>query len=230
MRRTATRILPMIAAAMVLIVGAAAPEEEEEFEDVLVPAEERIYLAIGCEGDGATCETTEYWLGREPGDSNVGTTFTVTPVNYLMHAMGESWHFATFFHGMDLADSYVLRTDEPIEGQVSISGFIGDVPLGADSTIRVTLNATDPDNNRIQLGQDEVNKLVATPADNEYPFEIELDESLEQLEVTSLSLDLEVRGLNLLQNGFVNGSGDSWLDLPHHHVVPATDGPEDDEG
>jgi hypothetical protein len=72
----------------------------------------------------------------------------------------------------------------------------------------------------VGTGGAEVNKLVATPGDGAYEFEFELDEALEGVEVRNLSLTLYVRSITVLQNGFVNGSGGSWFDLPYYEVVP----------
>lgn len=205
------------------LVGFGPPPEGFEHE----PDSEHIFLGIGCNrsGDAPSCDSTEYWLGLQAGEDNVGTTFTASPVNEVRYLTGDPWTFGEFFADETLQDSYILRTDEPIAGQVTLGGFIGGATFGVDSTIKVEIFASEPDSfSTFELGEAEATKLVATPDDTVYEFEIELDEERETQEVEGLWLRLHVRGVNVLQNGFVNGSGGSWFDLPHYDLVETDDG------
>jgi hypothetical protein len=204
--------------AVIALGSTAAVAEDEEFE--LVPADEQVMLGIGCEGD-TVCDSVEYWLGRDAGGSSVGNVGTFTPLTWVdYHVFGTEVAYADFFHGDTLASTYILRTDEPVQGQISMGGFIGGGEVAADSTVRLVLTAQEVGGGFVNIGEAEVNKIVKIPGDTVYEFEFELDEALEEVEVRNLQLTLYVRSVAVLQNGFVNGQGDSWFNLPYYHVVP----------
>lgn len=210
----------------VALVGFGPPPEGYEH----APDSEQVYLAIGCnqaDPNSPSCDSTEYWLGTEPGQSNVGNVGSVTPINEVSYLTDGPWSFAEFYGDDSLQPGYILRTDEPLTGQVTLGGFFGG-HSSADSTIKVEIFARAGDDLRpITLGEAEATKLVATPLDRVYEFEIELDEELETVEVEQLRLRLSVRGVHVLTNGFVNGSGGSWFHLPHYDLVETTDGSTD---
>lgn len=225
MRRSLLFSLLTIAVGTTMAAGPAAaapPEPPEGFE--YVPTSQRIMLGIGCRGEGATCDSVDYWLGTTAGESSVGTTFTVTPLEYLFTALGDPGPYATFFSDDSLDPTYVLRADEPIGGQITVGGYIGGAEVAADSTVEVQLRATKADSfSLVELGSATVNKVVVLPQaavpSRTYEFQIELDESLDGMEVRNLELVLYVRSVTLLQNGFVNGQGGSWFDLPYYRLV-----------
>lgn len=230
---TATRILRIATAVSLGLLMMAFTVPSDSTSDGFEHQEdsEHIYLGIGCnrtDDSSPSCESTEYWLGLEAGQDNVGTTFTATPVNQINHLNGDPWTFGEFFADESLQSSYILRTDEPIAGQVTLGPFIGGATFGVDSTVKVEIFASEPGSfSTLKLGEAEVTKLVATPDDTVYEFEIDLDESFDATEVEGLWLRLHVRGVNALQNGFVNGSGGSWFHLPHYDLVETTDGSTD---
>lgn len=204
---------------------AAPPEPPEGFE--WAPASERAMIRIFCQDDdgNGTCEATRYELGKTPGDSSVGNLGTFSPIGYLFHAAGEGSAFATFLDDGTLKPSYVLRTDEPLTGQISTTGFLGSAVIGADTTVEVEFRATKvgvPGFSLVTLGSATVNKTVVTPnADGQtYEFSIDLPPELDGVEIDNLEMTLWFRSITLLQNGFINGEGGSFFDLPYYTLVP----------
>jgi hypothetical protein len=213
----------VIVAASTLGAGTAVavpPPAPEGFQ--YVSSEEHIVMAIVCPGTG-TCTAT-YALSQNPGTESVGSTFTFTPLEYLFHATGSGAPFGTFTADETLEPEYVLRADEPITGQVTMGGFAGGAELAADSTVEVVLTATRAGSfQTVALGSATVNKLVVTPTPEGrvYPFSFSVPAELDGVKVTGLTADLYVRGIQVLQNGFVNGEGGSFFDLPYYRLVPA---------
>jgi hypothetical protein len=213
----------VIVAASTLGAGTAVavpPEAPEGFE--YVPAEEHVNMAIVCPGTG-TCSAT-YTLSQFPGTESVGSTFTFTPLEYLFHATGSGAPFGTYTPDETLEPEYVVRADEPITGQVTMGGFIGGAEFGADSTVEVVLTGTRAGSfQSVALGSASVNKPVVTPTaeGRVYPFSFSVPADLDGVKVNNLSLDLYVRGIQVLQNGFVDGEGGSYFDLPYYRLVPA---------
>ena len=225
MRRLLLFVSVIVAATMLGAGTAAAvpPEAPEGFE--YVPAKEHVNLAIVCPGTG-TC-TASYALSLFPGTENVGSTFSFTPLEYIFHATGSGAPFGTYSADQTLEPEYVLRTDEPITGQVTMGGFIGGAEFGADSTVEVVLSATRVGTGfqPVALGSASVNKVAVTPtADGRvYQFTLpSLPESLDGVKIRDLTAELYVRGIQVLQNGFVNGTGGSYFELPYYELVPTT--------
>ena len=223
MRRGPIFVATVVAAMTALGAGTAVavpPPAPEGFQ--YVPAEEHVIMAIVCPGTG-TCSAT-YTLSQNPGTESVGSTLSATPLEYIFHATGSSEPFGTFTPDETLEPEYVLRADKPISGQVTQSGFIGGAEFGADSTVEVVLKATrSVGGASVDLGSATVNKIVVTPDDagRVYPFSFTVPAELDGVAVRDLSLDLYVRGISVLQNGFVNGEGGSFFDLPYYKLVPA---------
>jgi len=223
MRRVLLFVSVIVAATMLGAGTAAAapPEPPEGFE--YVPATDQVMLGIGCQqGAGGTCDTVEYWLGKNAGTDSVGTVPpTTTPWNYVFYAAGTENVFATFAANESLPSEYILRSDEPIKGQISLSGYSG-THASVDSTVRVALSATRVGSfQAVDLGTATVNKTVVTSAaENVYPFELAVAPNLDGVAVRDLSMVLYVRGVHVLTNGFVDGAGGSFFDLPYYALVP----------
>ena len=200
----------------------AVPPAPEGFQ--YVPADENIFIGISCPGTG-TCTATNF-LGKNAGTESVGTTFSFTPLEYIFHATGSGEAYGTFPADDTLKPEYVLRADEPITGQVTMGGWAGGAEFGVDSTVEVVLSATrvGPGSQGVSLGSATVTKTVVTPnADGRvYSFSIPVPANLEGVKVQNLSLDLYVRGIQVLQNGFVNGEGGSYFELPYYRLVPTS--------
>ena len=221
MRRVLLFVSVIVAATMLGAGTAAAvpPEAPEGFE--YVSAKEHVVMAIVCPGTG-TCTAT-YTLSQNPGTESVGSTFTFTPLEYLFHATGSGAPFGTFTPDQTLEPEYVLRADEPITGQVTMGGFIGGAEFAADSTVEVVLTGTRAGSfQTVALGSASVNKIAVTPTPEGrvYPFSFSVPAELDGVAVNNLSLDLYVRGIQVLQNGFVNGQGGSYFELPYYELVP----------
>lgn len=229
MRRSLLHVSVIVAATMLGAGTAAAvpPEPPEGFE--YVPASERVMVGIVCDPDPNTgvCQSDEYTLGLQPGDSTVGNALTFTPLEYIFTALGDEAPFLTFTADDSLEPEYVLRSDQPISGQIQTSGFIGGAEVGADTTVKVVLRATRVGGfQTVDLGTATVNKIVVTPNPNDdagrtYAFSITLPPNLDGVKIHSLEMDLYFRGVHVLQNGFINGEGGSFFDLPYYRLVPA---------
>ena len=184
-----------------------------------VPATQRVMMGIGCTVGTGTCATTEYWLGKAAGADTVGSVATATPIEYVFTAAGEGSEFAVFSADDSLEPSYTLRADEPIRGQVTLGKYRGEAPqFGADSTVEVVLTASRVSNSQtVDFGTATINKQVVTPdeAGTVYSYSLPIAADLDGVKVKDLSLTLYVRGINAMQNGFVDGEGGSWFDLPH---------------
>lgn len=223
MRRGLIFVSTVVAAVTALGAGTAVavpPPAPEGFQ--YVPSEEHVVMAIVCPGTG-TCTAT-YTLSQNPGTESVGSTFSATPLEYLFHATGSGAPFGTFTPDQTLEPEYVLRADEPITGQVTMGGFISGAEFGVDSTVEVVLTGTRAGTFQpVALGSASVNKIAVTPTaeGRVYPFSFSVPAELDGVAVSNLSLDLYVRGIQVLQNGFVDGEGASYFDLPYYRLVPA---------
>jgi len=225
MRRLPLFVSVIVAATMLGAGTAAAvpPEAPEGFQ--YVSANEQVMLGIVCApNEAGQCTSEGYTLGRQPGDSSVGNALTFTPLEYLFAATGEEAPFATFTADDTLEPEYVLRSDQPIRGQIQVGGWAGGAEVGADATVKVVLRALRAGTgfNVVDLGTATVNKPVVTPgaAGQTYAFEITLPETLDGVKIQNLEMDLYFRGVHVLQNGFVNGEGGSFFDLPYYELVP----------
>ena len=222
MRRGLLFVATVVAAITAFGAGTAVavpPPAPQGFQ--YVSAKEHVYIGIRCPGTG-TC-TAENFLGRNPGTQSVGTAFSATPLEYLFHATGSGEPYGTFAADETLKPEYVLRSDEPITGQVTMGGWAGGAEFGADSTVEVVLNATRvTGGSTVALGSATINKTVVTPdnAGRVYSFSFSVPANLDGVKVNNLTLDLYVRGIQVLQNGFVNGQGGSFFDLPYYNLVP----------
>jgi hypothetical protein len=210
--------------AVIALGAAAAVAEDEEFE--LVPADEQIFAAIQCiraDPSQPTCDSTVYELGLQPGDSTVGTVpGNTTPASYVNYLQSGQPSYQEFFAGETLAPTYILRTDEPITGQVTVQGYGGtDTSVDATVSVRLTANRVGAPG-LLTLGTAESNKPVATPTaeGRTFEFEIEVDEELDGTEVRNLSLGIAYRGIHVLTSGFLNGQGGTFFHLPYYEVVP----------
>lgn len=221
MRRSLVFVATVVAAVTAFGAGTAVavpPPAPEGFQ--YVSAKEHVVMAIVCPGTG-TCTAT-YNLSKNAGTESVGSTLSATPLEYLFYATGSSEPFGTYTPDDTLAPEYVLRADEPITGQVTMGGFIGGAEFGADSTVEAVLTATRATGgSAVAIGSATVNKIAVTPtADGRvYPFSIAVPADLDGVKVRDLSLALYVRGIQVLQNGFVNGEGGSFFDLPYYKLV-----------
>lgn len=215
------KIRPLVAGLAVLMAATASAAGADDVE--LVPATERINFNIGCQqSNGApTCDTTEYWLGTGVGNNNVGTTGTATPLNYVTYRLGGAYTTTSFAGDQTLKPSYVLDGGSVIKGQIKLSGFVSGAEVGVDSGVFVELFARQDQKGGAQsLGQAEITKVVSTPVDSTYVFEFEVPEALEGVAIDRLSAEVGQRHITVLQNGFMNGKGLSYFDLPH--LVPAS--------
>jgi hypothetical protein len=221
------RTLLSVTAVILLAASAAIAEETEEFE--LVPADEQVFAAIQCiraDPNQPTCDSVVYELQLAPGDSTVGTVpGNTTPASYINYTQSGQPNYQDFFAGDSLAPTYVLRTDEPVTGQVTVQGYGGsDTSLDATVSVRLTATRTDAPG-MVTLGEVESNKVVATPTaeGRTFEFEFDLDEALEEQEVRNLSLGIAYRGIHVLTSGFLNGQGGTFFDLPYYEVVPVVE-------
>lgn len=218
MRKTIARPLIVVLVIAFAASGSALAEGEEP---TLVPETERVLFSTGCDqGAGGTCDTTQYWLGLTPGGSSVGTIpQTVTPWNWAFSAAGNDIVYAEYAGNNELAPTYTLRADEPIAGRIQTQGYQGPT-VSADSTVTVELRAQrqTPTGGwqSTTLGTAAVNQtLVAGTAAAVYEFELALPETRQGEVIRNLNATLYFKGIHVLTNGFVNGQGGSWFDLPH---------------
>lgn len=211
MRRTSLRRTIFVLTA-VLALGISTAYAENDVEPV--PAEQQVFLGIGCQGEGATCDSVDYWLGLEPGTSGVGNAFTITPLNHLFYLLEDDWSYADFIQDSSL-DNYVLRTDEPVTGQITMRGYEGsDTSVLAGIEVELSVVRMDT-NRRVRFPAVEVEEVLLTPGASTLEFEVEVPEALEGVETRGWSLSLSTRGIHVGTSGFVDGEGASHLTIPH---------------
>ncbi len=176
---------------------------------------ERVTLAIGCDqgADGTTCTTTQYFLSRNAGTNNVGSTFGFTPIGYANGGVS-----TTFGHGSDLRPTYVLRGGSTIKGQVTIGGF-APAAVAADATVQITLTGQSGNNPYVLIGSQAISKPVVAGTSDVYAFEFVVPANLDKVTVSALTAELKISSVNALTWGFVNGRGGSYFDLPYYEVV-----------
>lgn len=209
--------LAIVAALLAVPAAAAPPEAPEGFE--YVADSERVLMGIGCVGDNV-CDSTEYWIGDRAGESNVGTLpGPVTPVNEIFYQVeGEALNNTDFPADSSLSGRELrVRADEPLTGQVTIHGYQS-VGSGVNTTVDVRIDGRNRTTGKFL-------SLQATSTDHQLPgsplvleYSIELDPGMDGDVIVIDNLNLVVRGVNVL-NGFVNGTGGSFFDVPTYDLV-----------
>lgn len=224
MRWSFTRPLVLAVAAVVLSSGAASGQPlGGDYE----PETEKALLGIGCQqGAGGTCDSVDYWLGLTAGQSSVGNAGTFTPLGWLSGQTDEPSAFASFPGDTSLAPSYLLRTEAPLTGRISVGGWVSGGEVAVDSTVRVVVEAINVATKKpVTLADVTVNKPVVTPgaataASRRYDFSAQIPSTVaDRTEVRNLQLVLYVDSVTVLQHGFVDGKGGSWIELPYYRPV-----------
>lgn len=218
--RIATTVVGVAAGLLV----AAAPPAPDGFE--YVPTEITVYNAIGCDqaDDGTTCDSTQYYLSTAPGQDNVGSTFSFTPVGSAFYYADGGYTYDVFSPGDGVSgETYVIDASRDLTGQVTLSGFVSPVnaavdagvgviiklrytPEGATKAKTVSLTAT-------------VDKPVMTPTDNVFAYTIDIPDELDGVEAIVSSMEVGQRGVNVATSGFMNGSGQSYFELPYYYLM-----------
>ncbi len=209
-----TRIALLLSCLLLASVGATASGAERE------QTSQRVNFAIGCDqgDDGTTCNTTEYFLSKGSGDNNVGSTLGFTPLGYAFYTLDGSYTTNAFSSDSTLKDeTYELIGGSTITGQIAVSGFVAGAEVGVDSGVYVQLRARNLETGKpFTLGVDEITKIVSTPTDTVYEFSFDVGADLDDVEIGGLSAEVGQRHITVLQNGFMNGQGESYFDLPHY--------------
>jgi hypothetical protein len=207
-----------------LALVAAAPGATAE---ETVVETERINFNIGCnqENGAPTCASTQYWLGTNKGNNSVGQNGAVTPLDWATHKSSGEYRTTAFTGDTTLAPSYLLKGGSVVKGQITLSGFLGGGEVGVDSGVFVRLSGSVPKARGTgleikELGTAEVTKTVSSRLDTVYRFSFTVPAELDGKPVKNLTADVGQRHVTVLQNGFMDGRGASFLDLPH--VVPAS--------
>lgn len=230
--RTAVTIGATTLAAIASVAAHTPPPDGFEY----VPRTEFVNLNIGCDqgDDGTTCDTTEYWLGKDVGTDNVAQLGWTTPLDWATTTANGTYRYQSFPGNSTLEPQYILNAHDDIEGQVEIGGYAGGAEVAADSGVSVVFTARDADTGQVlTLGGAEVTKPVvtpgvATPDSRVYEFTIELAEDLDGVAITSLRVDVGMKHLTLLANGFMNGQGGSFFELPHYELRALPEPPEEE--
>lgn len=213
-----------VLAGLGLLLIASAPGVRAEEPALL---SERVNFNIGCQRteETPTCDTTEYWLGTDTGADSVASTFDATPIGWAFYtADGAYANVATFAGNSTLRPGYELVGGSVITGQITLSGYAGGAEVGVDSAVDVTISASVPKPTgtgftSVTLGNAEVAKVVSTPVDTVYEFTMTVPTSLDGKTVSRLSADVAQRHVTVLQNGFIDGTGGSYFDLPYAPVA-----------
>lgn len=220
-----TRTSVTIAAAALTALGSLAAHNPppEGFE--YVPKSEFINFNIGCDQtDTGTCETTEYWLGLDTGDSNVAQLGWLSPLDWATTTVNGSYRYTAFAGNTTLDPQYILNAHEDIEGVVVVGGYVTGAEFSADSGVSLVFSARYAETNSfLPLGSAEVTKVVAVagaadPTMREYEFTLDLDDELEGVAITALNVDVGMKHLTVLGNGFMNGQGGSYFELPYYEL------------
>lgn len=206
----------LIAAALGTTLLAAAPTPPDGFE--YVPSSQTIQMGIGCTGTGV-CDSTEYWIGLNAGTSTVGSLpGQTTPVNEVTYQVEGAAAYIDEFPADDsiFGKEFVLRTDEALEGQVTISGY-QNAGFSPNLTIDIDLLVKIDGGFGLLEATATTTHLPGGPVVLEYS--IPLDEDDDGKTIVFDSLELTVRGANVL-TGFINGQGGSYFDVPTYELVP----------
>lgn len=230
--RTAVTIGATTLAAIASVAAHNPPPDGFEY----VPRTEFINMNIGCDqgDDGTTCDSTEYWLGKDLGTDSVAQVGWTTPQDWAATTATGTYRYTSFPGNSTLQPQYILNAQDDIEGRVEIGGYIGGAEFAADSGVSLVFTATNADTGQsLTLGSVEVTKPVvtpgvATPDSRVYEFTIELAEDLDGVAITSLSVDVGMKHLTVLTNGFMNGQGGSFFELPHYELRALPEPPEEE--
>lgn len=180
----------------------------------LTPQLEEVFFAIQCitEGEDPRCVSTNFALSTQPGDNSVANVAEATPLNEAFHQADRSALSRRYAPDETMHDAYSIRTDDPLEGQVTIRSF-GGVGTGL-TTVEVDIAGKDADGQRIDLANATVTQPVLPGSDAVFAFSVELDSALDGVVVHDLFAEVTVRGFNVL-TGFTDGEGGSFFHLPH---------------
>ena len=210
-----------VLAGLGLILLATAPGVRAETDTPAVLSEKINFNTVCVRADESSpaCDSTEYTLTTGSSDGSVGSSFDVTPIGWALYQLDGAYQVNTFTADDTLRDSYTLIGGSVITGQITLSGFVGGGEVGVDSAVEVTLagRTVKPDGKftTAVIGSAEVTKIVSTPVDTVYEFEITVPEGLDGKPVDRLTADLGQRHITVLQNGFIDASGGSFFELPY---------------
>ncbi|MBW3619624.1 MAG: hypothetical protein KY461_05215 [Actinobacteria bacterium] len=219
--RIATLTVGMVAG--LLVAAAPTAPEGSTYE----ATQTRVNNAITCirdESNGTTCASTTYTLSTELGDSTVGSLpGPTTPVNSAAYYVDGVYSYQAFTAGKGIAGvTFIADAGRPLTGQVTLSGWreLPDLSADAAVSIRLTLRSVDEaGKTTTRRLETEVTKTVMVPGDNVFAYEFDLPAEFDGRETTISSMDLGLRGVHVLTNGFIDGQGGSFFDLPTWSLV-----------
>ncbi len=215
------RLLALVAALAVMAVLAPVSATAQP---TLVPKSQIIYFGAGCPPANAagSCESTEYFLSRQPGTSNIGNLASGLSAAQRIAAGGD--YFSNAYAGDEtLNDTYILQGDTTLTGQVVVGGYVGGAELAVMSGVEVVITAHEVGTQifeSIELVDVEIVKEVVTPGDRTYEFSVDIPAELDGVEIDALNATLGHDSLTVLGNGFVNGTGDSYFRLRYYEEQP----------
>ncbi|WP_108666223.1 hypothetical protein [Euzebya rosea] len=174
-------------------------------------------MNVGCVqgSDGTTCDTTSYWLGRNVGNNNVGSSLDFTPLGYV-----NGGNTLSFPADSSVPATYVLRADgTPLTATIQYTGFLGPV-VAADSSVTLTVSAHvegTPSFQRTVIGSGTVNKPLDT--DGTYTFSFTIDPALDKKVIDGIGTEVTFGAISAASTGFFNGKGGSNIRLPYYEVT-----------
>ena len=219
--RIATLTVGLVAG---LLVAAAPPAPEGSTYEA---TQTRVNNAITCvrdETDGTTCASTTYTLSTELGDSTVGTLpGPTTPVNSAVYYVDGVYTYQPFSAGKGIAGvKFIADAERPLTGQVTLSGYREAPDASVDAAVHIRLilqYVNDAGKTVTRRLETEVTKPVMIPGDNVFAYEFDLPDEFDGRETTIGTFDLGLRGVHVLTNGFIDGQGGSFFDLPTWTLV-----------
>lgn len=206
-----------------LLVAATPPEGH-------VASSETIYNAISCvrAEDGTTCASTAYGLSTAPGDSTVGTLpGPTTPYNAAVYYVDGVYSYQAFSPAAGVAkETFLVDASQPLVGQVTLSGYreLPDASLDAGVSVQLILRTVDEATGKAtsRVLETEVTKQVMAPGDNVFEYEFDVPDVFDHAETSVTSMKIGIRGVHVLTNGFMDGQGGSFFQLPVFEEAGAT--------
>ncbi len=216
MRTRAVHLVAVIAA-LLTVTGSAALADP-----VFVPETTRLYMR----NSGTSCPGTPY-LAIEAGTGEPGCGYIGgAPFGELYRTGVENFGNAIRTYASDESvPALTLDAIRNVKGvnRVVATATTNRMALG-QIRVDVTVTGTDANNAQVALGSHSSETIVnpTNSAEVDFPFEIDVSDDLDQVELRTVTVAVEIRGWHVL-TGYHRLSGQSWMDLPTYGIEdPAT--------
>ena len=212
------RLVRLLAVSVLLVLGLTTAGASAEGE--LVAGDRAFYLR----GEGCGADTTLYLSARKGADGYDGCGFYGLPLQEVIHQVDgptpDTFSTRNDKDGVPVTLDGARDIEGTIRGESWLTGLdpIPTAPGAGQVVADVTIYGIDSDNKVVTLGSASEEAINTGSEGVQVPFTIDVDDALTGVTLKSLSIDLELHGVNI-NSGNMGLEGDSNFNLPI--LVPA---------